>query len=359
MQRDRILKQVETLCSVKRSRFPPVIVSGPSAANNRFVVDAFLTQSGVLLKSSVVNANVFLCHEMTTRPDVAKPLALTIATCKSSSHLEITPAHVGANDRYAIQQLVMTCAGGGSGRGSGCATAGEAKRALNIIVVYDVDQLTTDGQRALRRRMDTESCRFILVVTHTCAVQASIKSRCVHLSVPGTDMSAPVAAAAAARATSTLPARPTLTASEQSFLLGLDRFVSVHGAPTARLTSVAIERFRSSLCEAVAALLPPAMVIQRTLDLCSSATNECQAQCLRAASDCDSRLALSLYGPYKRGAGMAPNPYQFANRVTIHLISFLLTTLCHMRVVTPRRKRKPVISKHALSAKRATKRAKV
>lgn len=352
MQLDRILKQVETLCSVKRSRFPPVIVSGPSAANNRFVVDAFLTQSGVLLKSSVVNANVFLCHEMTTRPDVAKPLALTIATCKSSSHLEITPAHVGANDRYAIQQLVITCAGGGS----------EAKRALNIIVVYDVDQLTTDGQRALRRRMDTESCRFILVATHTCAVQAFIKSRCVHLSVPGTGMLAPIAAAAAAaaaRATPTLPIRPTLTASEQSFLLGLDRFVSVHGAPTARLTSVAIERFRSSLCEAVASLLPPAVVIQRTLDLCNSATNECQAQCLRAASDCDSRLALSLYGPYKRGAGMPPNPYQFANRVTIHLISFLLTTLCHMRVVIPRRKRKPVISKHALPAKRATKRAKV
>ncbi|CAF4672752.1 unnamed protein product [Rotaria socialis] len=101
-----------------------------------------------------------------------------ITTIGSNYHVQVNPSDAGIYDRIVIQELIKTIA-------QTKEININEQRSFKVIVIIEVDKLTRDAQRALRRTMEKyiSSCRIILCCNSTSRVIPAIRSRCLAIRI--------------------------------------------------------------------------------------------------------------------------------------------------------------------------------
>ena len=104
-----------------------------------------------------------------------------MSSVASNYHIEISCSDAGIYDRFVVQEVIKEIASSNSLHGQV-----EGAKGFKVVLLMEVDRLTTQAQAALRRTMEkyTSSCRLILYATNPTKVMEPLRSRCLCLRVP-------------------------------------------------------------------------------------------------------------------------------------------------------------------------------
>jgi replication factor C subunit 3/5 len=107
-----------------------------------------------------------------------RTLEVEFTTVSSLYHVEMNPSDVGNNDRHVVGEIIKDMA-----RNRPVGTDGN--RTFKVLVLNEVDRLTTEAQHSLRRTMEkySSACRLILVCTNVSKVIEPVRSRCLCIRV--------------------------------------------------------------------------------------------------------------------------------------------------------------------------------
>ncbi|XP_076763586.1 replication factor C subunit RfC38 [Xylocopa sonorina] len=161
---------------IEAGDFPHLLFYGPPGAGKRTRIMCTIRE----LYGS--GAEKLRMETMTFETPSNKKLELT--TISSNYHIEINPSDVGIYDRVVIMDLVKTTAQTHQLDPIG-------QKEFKVILLTNVDQLTSDAQHALRRTMEkyVTTCRIILCATSISRVLPAIRSRCLAIRVPAPSIS--------------------------------------------------------------------------------------------------------------------------------------------------------------------------
>ncbi|CAJ0587408.1 unnamed protein product, partial [Mesorhabditis spiculigera] len=180
---------------VSSNDFPHLLLYGPSGAGKA-------TRVRCILKALYGAGATKLRLETRgfTTPGGKK---LEIQTVSSNYHIELTPSDVGIHDRIVVQEVIKQMA-------QTQQLNEKAQKEFKVVVLREVDGLSTDAQHALRRTMEAYSgnCRLILVCESLSRVIDPLRSRCMMLRVPApseTDIASVIANVANAENVLPLP----------------------------------------------------------------------------------------------------------------------------------------------------------
>lgn len=164
----------ELLVMASHDNMPHIIFFGPQNSGKQVIIDLLLKFIyGENCKTKKAN------YEITSSSN--KKTIETIT--QSEYHIEITPK--GTNyDKYLIQEIVNKYA-----KNETTTLQSFQKNKTNaykIIVINNVDNLSTLAQMALRRTIEVHSnnCRFILKTNSLSKIIKELQSRCVKFRVP-------------------------------------------------------------------------------------------------------------------------------------------------------------------------------
>ena len=106
---------------------------------------------------------------------------IDVSSVASNYHIEISCSDAGIYDRFVVQEVIKEIASSNSLHGQV-----EGAKGFKVVLLMEVDRLTTQAQAALRRTMEkyTSSCRLILYATNPTKVMEPLRSRCLCLRVP-------------------------------------------------------------------------------------------------------------------------------------------------------------------------------
>lgn len=127
---------------------------------------------------------------------------LEILALSSTFHIEINPADVGRNDRYAVRTVVQqmgqirsigmwaffkkkTDAAESNGGSKEPQPQKKRKPQFRTLVITQADQLSAEAQQALRRMMEVcvKNCRMILICENTSRIMEAVRSRCLSVRI--------------------------------------------------------------------------------------------------------------------------------------------------------------------------------
>lgn len=168
---DDLTERLRGLCA--SGDLPHVLLYGPSGAGKRTRVACMLR---AMFGTGAERRKV--AHRVFKVGDARKELEVT--TVGSAHHIEVNPSESGINDRLVVQELIKEMA---SSAPLDFSTS--KRRALKVIVLHEVDQMSRLAQQALRRTMEryTQTCRIIMVAEAVTKVIAPLRSRCLGIRV--------------------------------------------------------------------------------------------------------------------------------------------------------------------------------
>eukprot|EP00934_Nitzschia_sp_Nitz4_P002382 Nitzschia sp. Nitz4//scaffold193_size40683//10709//11815//NITZ4_007496-RA/size40683-processed-gene-0.10-mRNA-1//1//CDS//3329540270//2377//frame0 len=177
---DEISERLSSLAKNPAS-LPHLFFYGPSGAGKRTRISALL---GALFGPS---AHKLRLDQRTFTTPTNKTVELHMIT--SPHHVELSPGDAGNNDRFVIQDVLKQLASTKNIR-STVANQQESNDAkcntdIKIVVLHQVDQLSTQAQAALRRTMEkyAVTCRLILCCESPSQLIAPLRSRCLGIRV--------------------------------------------------------------------------------------------------------------------------------------------------------------------------------
>ena len=203
----QITEQLQKL--VASGDIPHLLFYGPPGGGKKTRINAFLAE---LFGPAVEKPRV------TQRMIETKSKKIEISSLVSPHHVEINPSDAGNSDTIVVQdvikelatlpQLSKTFANKSSTSttattttttttttstamvdnddDNGTTKTKKAPPTYKVVVLHEVDRLSTDAQHGLRRTMEvcTQSCRIILCTDSATKVTAPLKSRCFLIRVP-------------------------------------------------------------------------------------------------------------------------------------------------------------------------------
>jgi len=131
-----------------------------------------------------------------------RKIEVELATVSSNYHLELSPSEAGRRDVHVVQEVIKEMAktkssnamfqeqsnmfGAAKGQqGSQEKKKGEAPKSVKctykVLLINEVDRLTSHAQHALRRTMEkySKQCRLVMTCTNLSKVIDPVQSRCV------------------------------------------------------------------------------------------------------------------------------------------------------------------------------------
>ena len=123
----------------------------------------------------------------------SRKIEVELATVSSNYHLEVSPADAGRRDVHVVQEIIKEMAKTRSSTSvfqqqqqqqeqeQETSLVKPAKCAYKVLVINQVDKLSSHAQHALRRTLEKYSatCRVIFTCTNLSKVMGPVRSRCV------------------------------------------------------------------------------------------------------------------------------------------------------------------------------------
>jgi len=163
------LKLSERLTLMAQSEdFPHCLFYGPSGAGKKTRIYGLLRALyGPTVSNVKATQRNFQIPNKTTSTDVT--------TLSSNFHIELNPSESGIYDRVVVQEIIKEIA-----QSQPIETSSNS-RSFKVIVLNEVDRLSTEAQAGLRRTMEKymRNCRMILCCTSTTKLIPAILSRCI------------------------------------------------------------------------------------------------------------------------------------------------------------------------------------
>jgi replication factor C subunit 3/5 len=152
-------------------QFPHLLFYGPPGSGKRTRIMCVLRE---MFGASVEKLKVE--HREFKLDGVSKPVELTVVC--SNHHVELNPSDAGTKDSKIVQEVIKGIAENHAITSS--------QRTFKVVVLNEVDRLSTSAQAALRRTMEKYSagCRLILSCNSACRVIEPVRSRCMPVRVP-------------------------------------------------------------------------------------------------------------------------------------------------------------------------------
>jgi len=166
---DYHLKLSQRLALLAKSEdFPHCLFYGPSGAGKKTRIYGLLK---ALFGPTV--ANIKSTQRTFQIPN--KTTTTEVTTVSSNFHIELNPSESGIYDRVVVQEIIKEIA-----QSQPIETSSDS-RSFKVIVLNEVDRLSTEAQAGLRRTMEKymRNCRMILCCTSTTKLIPAILSRCI------------------------------------------------------------------------------------------------------------------------------------------------------------------------------------
>ena len=154
----------------KCENMPHLLFYGPNGAGKKTRINCLLNEiygDGVYkLKSD------FWTHKVNSN-------SIEVPLLSSNYHIDITPSDAENYDRVVLQSMIKETA-------SNTAVVSKSSRNFMVIVINEVDQISTEAQAALRRTMEkyVNKTRMILCCENIGKVIQPLRSRCLLIRVP-------------------------------------------------------------------------------------------------------------------------------------------------------------------------------
>lgn len=154
----------------KCENMPHLLFYGPNGAGKKTRINCLLNEiygDGVYkLKSD------FWTHKVNSN-------SIEVPLLSSNYHIDITPSDAENYDRVVLQSMIKETA-------SNTQVVSKSSRNFMVIVINEVDQITTEAQAALRRTMEkyVNKTRMILCCENIGKVIQPLRSRCLLIRVP-------------------------------------------------------------------------------------------------------------------------------------------------------------------------------
>ncbi|XP_020423282.1 replication factor C subunit 3 isoform X2 [Prunus persica] len=131
---------------------PHLLFYGPSGSGKKTLIIALLRQ---IFGPSADKVKV---ENRAWKVDAgSRTIDIELTTLSSTNHIELNPSDAGFQDRYIVQEIIKEMA-----KNRPIDTKG--KKGYKVLVLNEVDKLSTEAQHSLRRTMEKYSayCRLIL-----------------------------------------------------------------------------------------------------------------------------------------------------------------------------------------------------
>jgi len=153
--------------------FPHLLFYGPSGAGKKTRILGLLR---ALFGPGAEKVKV----EQRTYSASSKNTSVDVTTVSSAYHIEMNPSESGYQDRLVVQEVIKEIA-----QSQPLEAAGSGARSFKVVVLNEVDKLSTEAQAGLRRTMEKymRTCRLILVATCASKVIPAVRSRCLCLRI--------------------------------------------------------------------------------------------------------------------------------------------------------------------------------
>ncbi len=157
-----ILAQLQHIATYED--IPHIIISGPAGSGKKTLVNFFLEK---LFDSDVriLNKIKYNVNGSSTRKEVE--------IMQSNYHIIIEPTNTN-HDKYILQEIIKQYARHKS------FNIFRTNRKFKIIVIYNIENLASNSQAALRRTMElyARTCRFIMICNNLSKIFDPLRSRC-------------------------------------------------------------------------------------------------------------------------------------------------------------------------------------
>jgi len=151
---------------------PHLLFSGPSGAGKKTRILAFLR--------AVFGPGVEKVSTIQKTYDVPnKNTSVEVTTIASNFHIELNPSESGNQDKVVVQEVIKDIAQ------SQNLEASPNARVFKVVILNEVDRLSSEAQAGLRRTMEKymRTCRMILCCNSTTHVIPALQSRCLSIRV--------------------------------------------------------------------------------------------------------------------------------------------------------------------------------
>src|ERR1700733_140999 len=149
---------------------PHIIISGPSGGGKKTLVKFFLEAlyDSDVNKLTKVKYNV---NGSSTKKD--------IEIMQSNYHIVIEPTNTN-HDKYILQEIIKQYARHGT------FNIFRTNRKFKTIVIYNIENLASNSQAALRRTMElyAKTCRFVMICNNLSKIFDPLRSRCSIFCIP-------------------------------------------------------------------------------------------------------------------------------------------------------------------------------
>jgi replication factor C subunit 3/5 len=148
--------------------FPHCLMYGPSGAGKKTRIYGLLrAMFGPGVSNVKSTQRSFQIPNKTTTTEVT--------TVSSNYHIELNPSESGIYDRVVVQEIIKEIAQ------SQPIETSTGSRSFKVIILNEVDRLSSEAQAGLRRTMEKymRTCRMILCCTSTTKLIPAILSRCI------------------------------------------------------------------------------------------------------------------------------------------------------------------------------------